>query len=465
MKRKLASIFMAAVMAGSVLGGCAAAAPDAGKETDAVTDVKDSTEIQSGPAAESKTTDINKTKSGSQDEVTLTVGYPTSFVPDAFDAVAELAKEKLGITLISQPYSDADETTLRSLLASGEAPDLIFYNSGSLLRRLNPSEYFVDISKYDSLTGRIEDTFKQSVTMDGAIYGVPQSASMGGGILYNKEMYEKYNLEVPKTWADFVKNCETLQEAGETAVIGTFGSSWTSQLVFLADYYNITAEVPDFSKEFEEGKAKYATTPAAVRSFEKYEDLIPFYNEDCAVATYDDGCAMLAEGQGCHYFMQTQALSNIYSLYGKETVDNIGFFAVPGDNADSNGMTVWPPNAVYISKDTEKLEDAIRFLEFYISDEALDTYSEVQLPTGPYSVIGYTAKGEAFKAVAEDMQVYFDEGRTALAQEYETPVKGPGCESICVEVANGQVTSAEAAAKYDKDCYKQAVQLGLDWSE
>lgn len=63
------------------------------------------------------------------------------------------------------------------------------------------------------------------------------------------------------------------------------------------------------------------------------------------------------------------------------------------------------------------------------------------------------------------MQVYFDEGRTALAQEYETPVKGPGCESICVEVANGQVTGQEAAVKYDKDCYKQAVQLGLDWSE
>ena len=445
MKRKLAAVFMAAVMAGSILGGCGA-----GPQTE--------------PAAKSKAEDVNKTKSASSEEVTLTVGYPTSFVPDAFDAVAELAKEKLGITLISQPYSDADETTLRSLLASGEAPDLIFYNSGSLLRRLNPSEYFVDISKYDSLTSRMEDTFKQSVTMDGAVYGVPQSASMGGGILYNKDMYEKYDLEVPRTWADFVKNCETLQAAGETAVIGTFGSSWTSQLVFLADY-NITAEEPDFSKEFEEGKAKYATTPAAVRSFEKYEDLIPFYNEDCAVATYDDGCAMLAEGQGCHYFMQTQALSNIYSLYGKETVDNIGFFAVPGDSADSNGMTVWPSNGVYISKDTEKLDDAIRFLEFYISDEALDTYSEVQLPTGPYSVVGYTAKGESFKAVAEDMQVYFDEERTALAQEYETPVKGPGCESICVEVANGQVTGAEAAAKYDKDCYKQAVQLGLDWSE
>lgn len=47
-------------------------------------------------------------------------------------------------------------------------------------------------------------------------------------------------------------------------------------------------------------------------------------------ATYDDGCAMIAEGEGAHWFMLTQALSNIYSLYDKETVDNIGAFAHAG---------------------------------------------------------------------------------------------------------------------------------------
>lgn len=456
MKRKLVTLVMASVIITvTALAGC-------GNDNGGNTGTVKTTEVTDKRKDTEKT---DRPDTENEEEVTLTVGYPTSFVPDAFEVVAEMAKEQMGITIVAQPYSDADETTLRSLLASGEAPDLIFYNSGSLMKRLNPSEYFVDISTYENLMNRMEDTFKSSVTVDKAVYGIPQSASMGGGVLYNKEMYKKYGLKVPKTWDEFLQNCEVLKEAKETAVIGTFGSSWTSQLVFLADYYNITAEEPDFSKEFESGKAKYATTPIAVRSFEKYADIIPYYNEDYAVATYDDGCVILAEGEGCHYFMQTQALSNIYSLYGKDVVDKIGFFAVPGDDADKNGMTVWPPNAVYVSKDSDKIDAAVKFLEFYISDEALDAYSEIQLPTGPYSVVGYASKGEAFKAVEEDMQAYFDEGRTALAQEYETPVKGPGCESICVEVANGQVTGQEAAVKYDKDCYKQAVQLGLDWSE
>lgn len=273
MKKKLISLLMAATMLGTVLSGCGNAE---NQETD-------------GSDLAAATGNSEQQQDGQTENVTLTVGYPTRFVPDAFNEVVKLAEEKIGIKIVPQPFSDADETTLRSLLASGEAPDLIFYNSGSLLRRLNPSKYFADISSYDSLTGRLEENFKESVTMDGVVYGIPQSASMGGGILYNKKMYEKYNLEVPKTWEDFINNCNTLSEAGETAVIGTFGSSWTSQLVFLADYYNITADSPNFSKEFEEGTAKYATTPIAVRSFEKYEDLVSFYNEDCAVATYDDG--------------------------------------------------------------------------------------------------------------------------------------------------------------------------------
>lgn len=475
MKKKLLAVVLGMALVGTLLTGCGAGSTgeekvlDSGKsqntESTDSTDSTDSTKTTNGEMGSDTAKSDDITEGEERKDVTITVGYPTSFVPDAFEEAAKLAKEKLGITIEQQPYSDDNESVFRSLLASGEAPDLVLYNSGSLLKKINPSEYFMDLTSYDSIINRLDKDFKDSVTVDGVVYGVPQASSMVGGIFYNKSMYEKNNLTVPKTWEDFVKNCQVLKDAGETALIGSFGSSWTSQLVFLADYYNVTAEEPDFSKNFEAGTAKYANTPIAARSFEKYEDLIPFYNEDCAVATYDDACTMLAEGQGGHYIMQSQVLSNISSLYDKETVDNIGFFPVPGDNAELNGMTIWPANAVYVNKDAKaEIEDIISFLEFYTSDEALDVYAETQLPVGPFNVNGYAAKGERFAAV-EDMQKYFDAGNTALAQEYETSVKGAGCENICVEVANGQITGKEAAEKYDNDFYKMAVQMGLDWKK
>ncbi len=447
MKKKLFTLLLTVTLIGGLLSGCGA---KSGGDVNGTTGTDTSGESGS----------VNSETVGG--EVTITAGIPTDYVTDGFEAVADAAKEKLGITIEIQPISNADNTAFKSLLASGETPDIVFYNSGSLLASINPSEYFLDLKGYDVMN-YLDKSFKDAVTVGDSIYGIPIGASMGGGVLYNKAMYEKYGLKVPKTWDNFLKNCEALKQAGETAVIGSFGSSWTSQLVFLADYYNITAVEPDFSKNFEAGTAKYADTDIAVNSFEKYADLIPYYNEDSAVATYDDACAMLAEGNGAHYFMQSQALANIYSLYDKESVDNIGFFAVPGDSADVNGMTLWPSNAIYVNKDSEQIQKIIDFFNFYLSAEALDINSKAQLPTGPYSVIGYQPSGESYAAVSGDMQAYFDSGNVALAQEYETAVKGANAESIFVEVATGQVAGKEAAEKYDDDCYKQAIQLGFDW--
>lgn len=50
-----------------------------------------------------------------------------------------------------------------------------------------------------------------------------------------------------------------------------------------------------------------------------------------------------------------------------------------------------------------------------------------------------------------------------MAMEFQTAVKGSNAASICQELGSGQTTAEEAAGKYDDDCKKQAVQLGLDW--
>jgi raffinose/stachyose/melibiose transport system substrate-binding protein len=59
------------------------------------------------------------------------------------------------------------------------------------------------------------------------------------------------------------------------------------------------------------------------------------------------------------------------------------------------------------------------------------------------------------------MQPYFDQGKTAVALEFESPVKGPNLEQICIEVFAGYTTPMDAAIAYDQDVQKQAVQLNL----
>lgn len=395
-------------------------------------------------------------------EAPLTIMVPNSEALDGFEAVCELAEEKLGITLDVETFPGADEgrNIVKSRLAAGEMSDLLVYNSGSVFAGINPEDYFLDITN-EGFVEKLDDTFKDAVTVDGVTYGIPFASSSSGSVLYNRDIYEEYNLEVPKTWDDFLANCEILKEAGETAIIGTLADNWTSQVPVLGDFYNVLAEAPTFPADFEAGKAKYATTPAALASWQKLADTVQFYNSDCLATTYDDGCDMIVNGDGAHWIILSGALPNIYSLYGDD-VNKIGLFAIPGDDPDNVGLTVWMPSAMYVNKNSDKIDDAKRFMEFFISDEALDAYVAAKLPDGPYCVKGYDLPDNVFQAV-KDAQVYFDEGKTSTAMEFQCGVTTTQGGAICTEAATGQTTAEEAAAKWDEDCRKQALQQGLNW--
>jgi len=400
------------------------------------------------------------------DMPTITAAVDTNTSLDGINAVIEKAREEIGVNVEIQirPGGDEGDNLVKAWIAAGELPDLLLYNSGSKLGEMAPAENFVDLNAYPQILERLNDSFKGAVTVGDGVYGVPITSSQAGAILYNKNIYEELGLSVPSNWQEFLDNCKACQDAGYDGLIGTFGDSWTSQVLFLGDYYNVVSGYPTFAEEFTAGTAKYATTPSAVRSFEKYSEVIPYYNEDYVVATYEDGVEYLAEGKGAHWIILTQALQNIDSLYGKEVVDQIGVFGVPADDGN-NGLTVWVANGIYANKNSKNVDAALKFMEYYVSDSALDAYAGALLPYGPFCVNGYALGDDAYEPVAKDMQAYFDAGKTYVAQEFECPIKGANCESICIEVGTGAISAEEAAKIYDEDCYKMAVQLGYNWEK
>ena len=395
---------------------------------------------------------------------TLKIAVDTNASTDGLQAVIDKAREEIGIDVEIEirPGGDEGDNMVKAWIAAGELPDLLYYNSGSKLGEMAPADIFVDLTAYPQILDKLNDSFKGAVTVGDGVYGIPMTSSQAGAVLYNKTIYKELGLSVPTNWQEFLDNCKACSDAGYYGLIGTFGDSWTSQVLFLGDYYNVVSGYPTFAEEFTAGTAKYATTPSAVRSFEKYSEVIPYYNEDYVVATYEDGVEYLAEGKGAHWIILTQALQNIDSLYGKEVVDEIGVFGVPADDGN-NGLTTWVANGIYANKNGKNVEDALKFMEYYISDSALDAYADTLLPCGPFCVNGYTLGDNAYEAVAKDMQAYFDAGKTYVAQEFECPIKGANCESVCIEVGTGAVSAEEAAKIYDEDCYKMAVQLGFNW--
>ena len=385
-------------------------------------------------------------------------------VAENMKAGFEAANPGIKIQIETRPSGADGDNLVKTMLATGEMTDVFRYNAGSLFQALNAPQTMLDITD-EPFMDNVIDSFKTIVSVDGRVYGVPEEASMGGGIFYNKKIYADLGLSVPKTWDEFMANNAKIKEAGITPVIQTFGMTWTSQLFVLADYYNVQAAEPDFAQRYTNNEAKYATSPAAMRGFEHGQEVFEagYLNPDFGSATMPDGMRMVAEGEGAHYPMLTFAISEVASNY-PELLDNVGFFAQPGDDASKNGLTVWMPVGVYISKTTEHPEEAKKFLAYIASTEGCADRTEANGASGPYLIKGCPLPDDVPGAVKDLLPYFEQDGATAPALEFVSPIKGPALEQITVEVGSGIRPAADGAALYDEDVKKQAQQLGLpDW--
>ncbi|WP_026485764.1 ABC transporter substrate-binding protein [Caldanaerobius polysaccharolyticus] len=415
----------------------------------------------------SKTTSKETSKSGEQSKTsekgtTLTLLVDNQSSLDGIKAVIEAFEKKTGIkTKIDlRPGGSEGDNIVKTRLATGEMDDLCYYNSGSLFQALNPEANFVDLTD-EPYVANFDDAFKATVSYKGKVYGIPGGTTAAGVWLYNKKVYNELGLKVPKTWDELLANLEKIKAAGKTPVIGSYKDDWTSQLIVLADYYNVQVKDPNFATDFTANKAKFATTPAALRSFEKQQEIFKkgYMNKDFLATTYDRALKMLAEGTGAHYPMLTVALPNIYRNF-PDKIDDIGAFAQPGDSADKNGLTVWMPAGIYIYKNSKNIDAAKKWVEFFVSKEGIDAFLSKEKAQGPFPIKGVNLPEDTFAAV-KDLLPYFKEGKIAPALEFLTPLKGPNLPQICVENGSGAKSPKEAAAEYDKDVEKQAKQLGL----
>ncbi|KZM48488.1 extracellular solute-binding protein [Labrenzia sp. OB1] len=395
--------------------------------------------------------------------MTMLVSNNPSNVATAEAAVAAYMKANPNVTIEieTRPGGGEGDNIVKTRLATGVMNDVFQYNGGSLFQAINPQQNLLPLTD-EPFMADIQESFKSVVTAGGEVFGIPNGPAMGGGILYNIPIYEELGLEVPKSWDEFMANNEKIKAAGKDAVIQTYGDTWTSQLFVLGDYFNVSAAEPDFAERYTAGEAKFADSPAAAKGFERLQEVFEgdYMNEDFGAAKFPEGVRKIAQGEGAHYPMLTFAIGAIKDTY-PEHVDDVGFFAQPGDSTDSNGLTVWMPDATYIPKSTSNPEEAKKFVAFLASVEACKIRNEAVGATGPYLVKGCFPPSDVPPVVSDMLPYFEEEGRNGPALEFLSPVKGPALEQITVEVGSGIRNAADAAALYDQDVRKQAMQLGL----
>src|SRR5262249_35326638 len=140
----------------------------------------------------------------------------------------------INVDFETRPQGTEGDQIVKTRLVSGDMSDVFWYNSGSLLQALHPADQLLDLSGQPYMSN-LADSFKSTVSAGTGVYGVPWGTALGGGILYNKKVFDQVGVQVPKTWADFAANNDKIKAAGIAPVGQTYAgdSTWTSQLFVL----------------------------------------------------------------------------------------------------------------------------------------------------------------------------------------------------------------------------------------
>ncbi len=146
---------------------------------------------------------------------TTTSGYTIKMVPTQNDTY----KEKLIIAM-----------------SSGECPDMYTSWSGGPMNEYIESGYAQPIDELlqaSELPDKIMDAAISQASYNGKIYALPILNVSISGVFYNKEMFEKYGLEVPKTISELEKVCDVFVKNGITPFALANGSKWTGSMYFM----------------------------------------------------------------------------------------------------------------------------------------------------------------------------------------------------------------------------------------
>lgn len=301
----------------------------------------------------------------------------------AFDLTIEMAEEDLGLTVRYRTYTaeDYQEKTYDEVSLDrvrNHMDDLYLLNPDTI-QILGSEDGLLDLSVLDSAKN-LRDVVKTANTVNGRLAAIPQEV-VAYGLFVNKDMFDKYELELPNTPEEFMECCRVFKENGIETPIGA-NRWWLENFVFAqayAELYN-GDQTDALIEALNKGDAKYSDYMRP--GFEYLKELIDKGYIDAGTAyTYE-----AIEGEGADFLAQKTPIvmaywgaANSETAYGKPdfNLQVIGFPSKLGQ------MPVVSMTGYAVCAEAEHLDDTLDVLDIILSDEALQMYAETNKVISP----------------------------------------------------------------------------------
>lgn len=357
-KRVLAAVLTAALVTGS-LAGCGGSESAPAVSQDASVSAETQGAESETPSSTGKVEFWNDKLAGT-DQTDL-------------DRLAQSASDTSGIDVEFISYTDVASmrTALEQSINSPDAPGLFTWWSGVDLKTLAEAgvvEDLTDLWEEYIIPNGVPENVTDSLTFDGKIYAAPYSI-IYSTIVYNKDIFDQYNLEVPETFEEFEAVCQTLVDNGVTpmgvdAGNGLWGFKWFECLLAAYD--------PQLYLDICENKVKY-TDERVVEVMNKWKEM---YDKGFFSIPMDQTDLHKAEASG-EIAMQEAADYEAVNLCDNFGGGNYGTFVMPTVSSDIKKTVFFEIAPICVAKNSADKGSALEVLKTWYGKDHQTVFNEV----------------------------------------------------------------------------------------
>ncbi|WP_370224552.1 extracellular solute-binding protein [Cytobacillus sp.] len=260
---------------------------------------------------------------------------------------------------------------IKVLSSSNELPDVGFTWAAGYMTPFVKGNLFAELD--DVLNDGLKESFVSGTTeayaLDGKTYGLPLELNIAP-IYYNKEIFEKYNLDVPQTYSEFEDIVKTLTDNGVAPIALGNKDRWTGSLwyMYLADRIGgaeVLNKAIDRSGSFED--------LALVSAAEEIQNLVKenAFNKGYNGLSNDEGKAEFLNGNAAMYLMGTWELPNFTTNeeIPQDFRDSVGFFKFPTVEGGKGNIDSWvggPGVGLFVAENSKVKDESKEFVKFFV---------------------------------------------------------------------------------------------------
>lgn len=279
--------------------------------------------------------------SGKGSPVTVTIwSWRSQDVPLWKNVQNYLDSHGNNITINFRPINPTSyDAVTQTAFDGGKGPDIFYDRAGEGTQQYAAAHLLQPLNGIVNFSQVKTDTLPDA-SYQGKTYGVPTSIETMS-VFYNKAIFAKYHLSVPKTWAQLISDCNTLKSHGVTPIAVMGVQPWMLSLQF--DTIAATMLGNNFTRQLVARKTTY-DSPPVISALSDFQSLSKYFEPNFqAVGSADNEQEVdVALGRAA---MTIDGIFDVPTLEQYNKNLKLGAFLIPPANSSQTARIDWYEDA------------------------------------------------------------------------------------------------------------------------